>query len=86
MKTEAMTRDIPFGDLGSIHYEESGLSFVKAGTLTDDPAHYGYPQIEWPKFSGTSSPQQTETNVQPPEEEIPAPVVKNEPVAEPEAI
>ena len=45
MKTEAMTRDIPFGDLGSIHYEESGLSFVKAGTLTDDPAHYGYPQI-----------------------------------------
>ena len=43
-------------------------------------------KLEWPKFSGTSSPQQTETNVQPPEEEIPAPVVKNEPVAEPEAL
>jgi hypothetical protein len=84
VKQEAILKDVPLADLGSIRFIVHEFHFKSAGTLVNDPAFFGYPQITLKKLS--VNPVVIEAQVSEPAHEaelLPAPI-HQESIQEPE--
>jgi cell division septation protein DedD len=60
LRLEAMQKDVPLADLGTLHFEDAMLSFKPADVLPVDPAYYGFEPISIKKLEGTSFYEQLE--------------------------
>jgi hypothetical protein len=81
LRQEAMVKEVPLADLGTLYFEDTKLHFKPAAVLPVDPEYYGYPTIAINKLGGTSFHEQLEkemprpTYVSVPPLPIPEPVV-----------
>jgi uncharacterized integral membrane protein len=60
LRQEAMVKEVPLADLGTLHFEDTKLHFKPAGVLPVDPAYYGYQPVAIGKLGGTSFHEQLE--------------------------
>ncbi|MHB8206476.1 HU domain-containing protein [Mucilaginibacter sp.] len=60
LRQEAMVKEVPLADLGTLHFEETKLHFKPTAVLPVDPAYYGYQPVEISKLGGTSFNEQME--------------------------
>jgi len=86
LRQEAMIKEVPLADLGTLHFEDTKLYFKPAEVLPVDPAYYGYQPVTISKLGGTSFREQLEKEMPRPEPTTPigeSPV--QEQIAEPAA-
>ncbi|WP_158990208.1 hypothetical protein [Mucilaginibacter sp. L196] len=67
LRQEAMVKEVPLADLGTLHFEDTRLHFKPAEVLPIDPAYYGYQPVEISKLDGTSFHEQLEKEMPRPE-------------------
>jgi uncharacterized protein YxeA len=60
LRQEAMVKEVPLADLGTLHFQDSKLHFKPKAVLPVDPAYYGYQPVEISKLGGTSFHEQLE--------------------------
>ncbi|MFI5158029.1 MAG: hypothetical protein ACHQF4_04140 [Sphingobacteriales bacterium] len=60
LRQEAMVKETPLADLGTLHFEDTKLHFKPVAVLPVDPAYYGYQPVEISKLGGTSFQEQLE--------------------------
>ena len=71
LRQEAMIKEVPLADLGTLHFEDTKLHFKPAEVLPADPAYYGYQPVEISKLGGTSFREQLEKEMPRPEPLVP---------------
>lgn len=54
LRQEAMVKQVPLADLGTLYFEDNKLRFNPASVLPADPAYYGYPPVSITKLQSTS--------------------------------
>ena len=67
LRQEAMIKEVPLADLGTLYFEDTKLHFKPAEALPIDPAYYGYQPVEINKLGGTSFHEQLEKEMPRPE-------------------
>jgi len=82
LRLEAMQKEVPLADLGTLHFEDTKLNFKPANVLPVDPSYYGYEPIAIKKLGGTSFYEQLEKE-QPTSSYVPS-APKPQPVTQPE--
>ena len=60
LRQEAMVKEVPLANLGTLHFEDTKLHFKPASVLPVDRAYYGYQPIAISKLGGTSFQEQLE--------------------------
>jgi hypothetical protein len=60
LRQEAMLKEVPLADLGTLHFDDTKLYFKPADVLPVDPAYYGYQPVTISKLGGTSFHEQLE--------------------------
>ncbi len=60
LRLEAMQKEVQLADLGTLHFEDTKLTFKQAAVMPVDPAYYGYEPIAINKLGGTSFYEQLE--------------------------
>jgi hypothetical protein len=60
LRQEAMVKEVPLANLGTLHFEDTKLHFKPASVLPVDRAYYGYQPVAISKLGGTSFQEQLE--------------------------
>ena len=81
LRQEAMVKEVPLADLGTLHFEDINLVFKPAAVLPVDPTYYGYQPVDATKLGGTSFHEQLEKEMQPHPTYVPVPPL---PIPEPD--
>ena len=71
LRQEAMVKEVPLANLGTLHFEDTKLHFKPAEVVPADPAYYGYQPVEISKLGGTSFREQLEKEMPRPEPVVP---------------
>ena len=71
LRQEAMVKEVPLANLGTLHFEDTKLHFKPAEVVPADPAYYGYQPVEISKLGGTSFHEQLEKEMPRPEPTVP---------------
>jgi hypothetical protein len=73
LRQEAMVKEVPLANLGTLHFEDINLIFKPAAVLPVDPTYYGYQPVVATKLGGTSFREQLEKEMQPSPTYVPVP-------------
>jgi cell division septation protein DedD len=84
LKKEALMKDVPLADLGSLYMEGSNISFKPADVMQNDPTVFGYTPLHMEKLEGPSFVHQMETHAQAIKEQPPAPEAEPPKLPEPD--